>query len=462
MFTLPTIALLALVSAKTVALPSVTGPRRTPVREVERGVSEAFVEQNLEIIGEAELARAEKKLGKNADEIDAAKAAGAEFLAEVEITKSGKRMYISGEIIDTDSGDLVASVRRQLKSKGQARAAGRTLGLMLAQALEKADGGAPVEVDAGDELPAGEAPVKVAKKTRARPASAEPADPEPEEAEPAAAPRRVVPRDEDPALGGAAVAARAEGTSKYLSAEDRTVRLALGLGSHLSTSYAVSTGGEVTGLGYQLSPQTSLEIEGRLAPFDAPVSFEAAIDYAILKYRLDLEPATSPADPTGNHLTLRLSVAYEYSLSRWKGGELSIAPLGGIEYESLGVDDQEPYDVVLGFSAFSPRAGARLGLRLGDSVTLEAESALRFIASYSETLAKTGEGGSGLGITLGARFRWWLGDQFGAFVHAEYDYGAVSLSGDASRTTFVGDPAVSDAGIYDSHLAAAVGAVLAL
>src|SRR5205823_4106555 len=84
---------------KTIALSSVTGPSRSAPAELERALEKELEKRGYSVVGESALKRAERRLGKKSTRAQAAKSAGAELLASVEVNRDGQRFVASAELV---------------------------------------------------------------------------------------------------------------------------------------------------------------------------------------------------------------------------------------------------------------------------------------------------------------------------------------------------------------------------
>jgi hypothetical protein len=350
----------------------------------------------------------------------------------VKVERAKRGFVARVQIIERDTKEVVVSARRKFLRAADAAEIGRAVGRVLSAGLKAED----LDVE----------PIVEEKKKESRVPTHKP----------------VVVRVTEPDVSSApgetmgTVAAR-----NYSSPEDRSLLISVGLGSQLSSAYAVVVGGETTGLGYALGAAPLVRIQARSTPFTVPLALEAELDWAAVRYSVALEGVDAPFSPAGHFLDLRAGGSWDFDLAQWSGGGLQLSPKVGLGYRALAVEAPEQGALVLGSHWVAPQAGLGLGLRVADVATIEAHGIARAILGYTEKPSTSGENGGGLGMTLGGGFRYWISDGLAIAAGIEYEYAQINTEGAGTRATFRGDPVLSDAQVLHSELRATAGVTFA-
>lgn len=440
--------------AKSVAV-SVTGAKGSGDDKLDNKIRGQLANRGLEVVAERAIQKAAKKAKTDPHTLAAALEAGADLWINVSIKKVKKKFVASGKLVDVKSGKTLKNVKRSYTKAASAGAIGDLLGTELAEAA--LGRGATGDVaTGGDDEGGDDEEEKPARAVRA------PAEEEPIARTEPAREATVTPKDEAKPTGAQTSVDR--GPSSANGGEDRVLRMLIGAGSQMTSAYTVSVGPQVTGLAYRLSPLILLDAGVALNIPNIGLGFELGLSFVPVKYQIDVDPAVDPAAPKGRFLDFGGAALYRIVLARFGDGEASrfyVAPQLGFQYASLSVEAQEPHAVVLSWSSVAPFAGARLGVVL-DALTLELDPRFKLVVSYGEAPDTTGDGGSGIGVGIGATGRYWVSDHFGMSFRLAYDYSQVSFSGKGTRIPFAEDPALVDASAYSSDLRASVGVVLAL
>jgi hypothetical protein len=326
----------------------------------------------------------------------------------------------------------VFGAKRTYKTKTQAWKEGRALGWLVAQKIEKLRA-APSEV---------ERPVVVAKDEAPR------------------ATRSIEPKD-DTEEDAKAVAVIEAAEDEDSHSDDKLLRATLGGGSQLSGAYTVASGGQTTGLAYELKPTGLVAAEVLFNVPSTLLSAEVGLAYVPMLYNIDVEPIVTPNQPGARHLDVAASLGYGFRFSLIAEDNVELRPLVGVTYRSLAVQRQEPVDVLVGFQSIAPHGGLRAGLRIGD-LTMEALGLFRVVASYKEAPATTGNDGLGISFAVGATARYWIIDNLGAYVNVGYDFTRVGFEGPGTRVGFKDDPALVDASVYAEEVRLAFGVAAAI
>jgi hypothetical protein len=433
--------------AKSVAV-AVSGSKSSGEDKLDAKIKGQLSARGIEVVSEKALSKAAKKIGESANSEAAAKEAGADLWISVSIKKVKKKFVANAKLVDLATGKTLKSSKRTYKKASSAGAIGDLLGTELAEAAAGKASTLAAETDEPEEDD--EPGSKVVKPK--------------EEEEPAAVARptpSVTPKDEEKTR---LVATLDEPAGQGKNGENKVLSLQVAGGSQITSAYTVAVGPQVTGLAYSLTPLVLLDVGVAVQIPNVGLSFELGLAYVPVKYQIDVDPAVDPTGPTGSFLDVGGGALYRIVAARFgedRASNFYISPQVGFQYNSLSVEDQAPYAVVLSNSAIAPYAGVRTGVLL-DNLALEVDGRFKLIVSYSEAPSQTGDSGSGTGFVIGGRARYWMSENFGVSFRIAYDFSKVGFSGEGSRTPFVDDPALIDASAFSNSLRASIGVVLAI
>ncbi|MCK6549384.1 hypothetical protein L6R52_26310 [Myxococcota bacterium] len=415
--------------AATIAVPEAAAPAKSGADKLEKQLEATLTGAGHEVVGDATLAKAAKKVKAAKTSVKAAREAGAEWLVTIKVTKGKKGFSVEAKLVEVATDRAVSTAERSYAKPAGAGAAGEAIGRELVAAIKEDEEAKAAEEARSKVITPPEEEVPPTPAIEEKKAEVEP-EPEPD---------------------------RPSGTG-----EGKMLRFHAGAGSQVASAYTVSVGDAATGLAYDLSPLLLVEAGARFLVPKTGLSLGVEFAFVPVKYDIQVEPAVTPTDPGGSFMDLALTVAYQLELAKLGAkGSLYVAPLLGFRYTALSVDEQTPYAVVVSSTLLAPEAGVLFGVGLG-ALAIEAHAKVDLAVSYEETPVTTGADGSGLGLDVGATGRLWFGDLLGAYLGLGYDFAKVSLSGTGTRTRFVDDPELVDASISTGNLRVGVGVLVAL
>jgi hypothetical protein len=450
----------ALAAGATVAVAPADGPKKSGAEKIERAVRVKLVgvRANLHLVTERALAASAKQLNLAPSDAQAAKDAGADLLIVLTVKKVKKKLVATGLLIDVANGNVLKS-SQQSYGKGGAEQAGDDIGDELAKAAAQFSPG-------GDEGQ-GTAPVASAGKSSGKGSGGSHAVLPKEESDEGVKPTPVsetkvgvLPKDEAGGAGSAATTVTLGGSQ--VNGERKLLQIAVGSGMQIGSAYTVAVQNVATGLAYNLGPLLMFHGGARVLLADLGLGFELNLSYAHVKYAIDVNPPVT--SPSGGFLDFGANAFYQLTLARFGSKEENrffVAPLLGVAYNTLSVDKQTPYTVVVGSSALAPSLGARVGVMLG-ALEIEASGRLNLVVSYSESPTSTGSSGGGIGTKVAGGGRYWLNDFVGVSFALGYEFMRVGLKGAGNRTVFMMDPPLMNATVYSADVKLTLGVVLAI
>ncbi len=429
----------ALAQDATVALPRIRGPRRARAAKLTRGVVAGLAGQGLLVVYGKELNGAAKSARAKPESLDAARAADAQYQLKISITRSRRKYFATALLFDVRTGEELEKIKKSYRSGKSATKIGRAIGSGMAAAIKS-------------------------RKATPEPepyAAADP-DPEPVVAAPPPSPRPTPKAEiEDEASNKAT--ARVGPSDSAGGGEGKVLRLQLGAGTQALSAYTVAVGGVVTGLAYTLSPLMLIDAGARVSIPDSGLGFDARLSFVPVKYAIDVQPAVTPAEPTGRFFNVGASVFYDLELAEFgDGGRFVFSPLGGFFYDSMTVEGQGENTVVVSWSAIGFEAGGRAAVQVNESLVLDAEGRFGVVPIYSEGPTNTGRDAFGFNFRVGAGGRYWISDAFGLQLAMMYSFQRMGLSGMGTRTPFVDDPPLEGATVFSGDLKIGTSVLLAI
>jgi hypothetical protein len=425
-----------------VAVAKVRGRRAAKPDRLENGIKNGISQSGAQPIASGALAKAARGVGVKANSAEGARAASADYLVTVKLSLRRKKFNAAVELIRASDGEVVERMERTFAGRG-ALAAGRAIGKRLgSKAVEL---GRP---EAVAEAP----PTRVI----------EPPPPERALEPPPPVASGIEPKeDEDDE-----VTAKTEiepSSGKRSGREDGYLRASLAGGSQLASAYTVVVGGEPTGLAYSLTPLFLANANVVVRIPQIGLFFGARVDFAPVKYQIDVDPPVDPAEPTGQFLSAGGTIGYEVlDLDLTESVRLRLSPMVGIGWDSLSVQSQGDNTIVLSWSAINANGGLDVSLILFDSLVIAAEGRGGYVFSYSEKPTTTGEGGSGVDVLGGLSVRYWLIDLFGIYLDATYEYMRIGMSGEGTRVRFMEDDPIVDAAIFSADFKVGLGVMIGI
>ncbi len=397
-----------------VALPTAEGPKTGAPAKLTKALAGGLQAQGIAV--------------NTVRDLESAESSGSDFVAILKITKVKKKHTLDVRL-NRGNGTLVKTLRISYKGKADAAAIGAGLAETLAEVIK---------AEAPPPAPPPPKPV----------VRSEPPPPPPP-------PTSTIKPD---------VATKTEAPSKVaLGREDRLFRLQLGFGTQIASAYTVAVGGEVTGLAYDLSPLLLIDASVLLQIPNLGLGLDLDFSFVPVKYSIDVDPPVDPSEPGGRFLNVGGDVFYKLRLARFgEGGSFSLTPLLGAGYTSLTVESQGENTVVVSWSAIDAHLGARFGIQISEAAAIELDAKGGLVLAYSEGPTTTGDSGSGLSLRVGGQGRYWLAGPMGLYLSAVYHYQKIGLSGEGTRTPFVGDPELIDASVFSGDFKLSGGVVLAL
>lgn len=423
-------------AAPSVCLPPASGPARSGAEKIEAEVRDRLRDEGLPIVSDRST-------------VKGALQAGADLLLVINVTKAAKKYSVEGRLVDVARGEAIKVARKSYKRGGAAKAGRALADELVAVAVGFQPSGGQ---DGGEDPPP--APARASRPPRAV------SPPEPEEEETSRSRAFEAKSDEAEADGGGASATLTP-EAAALSGDGQVVRASLGIGTQLGSAYAVSAPGGSTGLAYSLGPLFALAAQARVAIPGSAAALELDLSFSPVAYSLNVQPAVVPANPSGHFLNFGVTGLYEFGLPLHFADRVYLAPMVGLLYDSLSVDQQSPSTVVLSSGAFGLAFGGRGGLQLG-RISVDATLKLDYFASYSESPQTTGDGGRGLGVSLLGAGRYWLSSNFGLMSSIGYEFMSIGFSGKGTRVGFQRDPQLTNASVAAGNAKVIVGVVVAI
>lgn len=443
---------LALALKPSVAIAPIRGRKRAQPKKLERGIRFGLKSVGARAIGAKTVKKVARRADLEPDSSDAAEAVGAGYIVVIKLKRQRKRTVAKAELVRAEDGRVVKKAVRRYRSAKGALKSGKAIGKLFGKVAKKLNKkkGAVAQID------------------------------EPE-APPPAPPRKVataVPKDEDPLApgrpsggtkrSGSSTKAKAElgPKKKSRNPEDNVFRLSVGAGTQVGSAYTVAVGGEVTGLAYDLNPLFLLSGDidlffGGIGP--GGLGINANVSFVPVKYQIDVDPPVDPAEPTGRFLNIGGSIRYRWDVVQFgESGRFYVAPLLGVAYHLLSVQDQGENTVVVSWASVNVTGGAQLGVQISEFFTLALEGRVGGVASYNEAPTTTGNSGKGLNTLLGGQARFWISDYLGIYLNGIYEFQRVGLSGEGNRTPFVEDPPLNDATVFSADFKFGTGVMLSL
>lgn len=444
-----------------VALPKISGSSRARPKTLRKYLRRRLLKDQIRVVTRKRLARAARRSGGTQKSVKAAKAARASYLITARVRRSKGKYVVRARLRAVPSGRVLKKVTTRYRSGRSAKKRGAKLGKIFANAIwadverGQASGAEPIaeaepapiaapaarsdgRPDYADEAPAPE-PARETRTTR------RPWEPAPKEREPVAAaePEQA---EEKPA--------RRSSRRKKKGPEQASFRFQVGVGSQLYTGYSVMVGSQKTALTHTISPMLLAEL-GLSFLLSDNFGVDLNASYIPTSFKLNVNPPVTPNEPSGAYINAGGDIFYNLHL----GDSLVLAPVLGADMRMLQVDEQA---VILGWTEVSAGGGLRLTILGSARLAFILEGQGRYILSYSETPASTGESPSGFSVTGGAGLRFWFTDSIGAYGRLSYSYAKISMSGAGDRTVFQGDPGLNGASVYFGVAQGAVGLSFAL
>ncbi len=420
-----------------VALPKIRGPRRAKAQNLTRGIVAGLAGQGLLVVYGKELRGAAKSAGAKPTSLEAAQAADAQYQLLVTITRSRRKYFATARLIDVRTGEEIEKIKKSYRRGKSATKIGRAIGSGMAASIKSRVAAPP---------PPPPAPI-----------AAVTPDPEP----PPPPTSRPKPKDESPTGAQTSVG----GSDDSGGGEQSLLQLRLGAGTQALSAYTVAVGGVVTGLAYTLSPLMLIDAGARVTIPGVGFGFDARLSFVPVKYSIDVEPAVSPAEPTGRFFNVGVAAHYNLELARFgddEAGRFVLTPLAGFFYDSMTVEGQGENTVVVSWSAIGLEAGGRATVQVSEQLVLDAEGRFGIVPVYNEGPTTTGRDGFGINFRVGGGGRYWISSAFGLQLGVSYTFQRVGLTGMGDRTPFVDDPPLEGATVFSGDLKIGTSVLLAI
>lgn len=441
-----------------VALPKISGSSRARPKTLRKAIRARLRREEIKVVSSKRLAKAARRVHRPQTSVKSAKAARANYLITARVSRSGGKYLVKARLRSVPSGRTLKTVKVRYKRKSSASKKGATIGRVFANAIW-----ADVERKEARQRRAAAAPVEEAY---------EPEEEVEEEAAPPPPPRRSrreraereaprrsraaarrPPREEEPEPREESKRS-SRGWAKR-SPEQGAVRLQLGVGSQLYTGYSVLVGSRKTALAHTISPLFAGEVGLSFQVPKTGFGGDLRGSYVPVSFKLNVTPPVTPAEPAGGYISASGDLFYQFKIGKiGRNGAWMLAPVAVVDYTMLKIDEQV---MILGWTNLSAGGGLRLTARARANFAFYLEGLGRYILSYSETPAKTGESPKGFGLTISGGLRFWFSKSVGMYGRATYRYDKITTTGAGTRRIFDGDPELQNASVYYGAAQAVLG-----
>ncbi|MCC7385649.1 MAG: hypothetical protein IT384_27620 [Deltaproteobacteria bacterium] len=453
------------------AVPSPQGASSWGASALGKALKKELEGAGAELIPAAELKKAARSIKLKSKQTPEAlaelgKAAGADYVLHVKITKKGWLYTAQAILVSSEDAALKMDFKAGFyKPKDEADDRGARIARVTIERMSTFLGG-PTSTD----LPPPPEPEAAPEPTAERPAPApavedervaaveEPPPPAPapapsarESFAPAATPMAAETTRTQPtetSIVEASVEPAPERGSREL------IRATLTAGSGVLHSFNASGASGPSTISYQLKPLSLFAGDAEVLIPSVGVGVLARAQLSPLRFTVTV--GDQNATPGGMLLDLAFGVRAHFELAGEGRDALVLAPIAGLRLISLGVD-AHPGDIVHGSRSWSPFLGAELRYPVSAWVELLAAVEGGFVVSYTETPVADGalSGGFLFGAALGARV--WLADAVGIALDARFDNTAISLTGPSDRQPPPPDENLTDVSLSTRDLRVAVG-----
>lgn len=232
-------------------------------------------------------------------------------------------------------------------------------------------------------------------------------------------------------------------------------------GSGLLHTYDVSSPAvDSSGLSYRLDPVALFAAEVQVLLPGLPVSVLGRIGFSPLQFKISVDNNEIDPQPKGSIIDFGFNFNLHLEISGSGRSAYELLPNVGLRITTLSVGTHTA-DIILSTTAITPFIGVALRLPVTEALVATVEFDGGLVASYTEDPKDSGDSGLGFAIGAGIGLRYWISELIGVAFATRFDLQSVAREALGSRSRPTGED-LTDPTISTKDLRASLGIAIRL